>query len=111
MLRVGERAPEFTLPDQSGRDPSLSRFLGPGALILYFYWGGFKPKCMSQACALRDLHSEVEGADGPLGIGIRRATILIDASRRKRDAVSAEFRISRHTELVRKAIMLRWNAR
>jgi len=34
--------------------------------------------------------------DGPLGIGVRRATYLIDPNRRIVDAVLADFRISRH---------------
>jgi peroxiredoxin Q/BCP len=47
------------------------------------------------------------GLNGPLGLGVRRASYLIDGSRRVRDAVLADFRIGRHTDFVRKAIMLR----
>ena len=47
------------------------------------------------------------GLNGPLGIGVRRATYLIDGSRRIRDAVLADFMIGRHMDFVRKAIMLR----
>jgi peroxiredoxin Q/BCP len=47
------------------------------------------------------------GVNGPLGIGVRRATYLIDGSRRIRDAVLADFMIGRHADFVRKAIMLR----
>ena len=47
------------------------------------------------------------GLNGPLGIGVRRASYLIDASRRVRDAVLADLRIGRHMEFVQKAIMLR----
>jgi peroxiredoxin Q/BCP len=50
------------------------------------------------------------GVNGPLGIGVRRATYLIDGSRRIRDAVLADFKIARHTEFVRKAVMLRATA-
>jgi len=58
MLDVGTRAPEFTLPDQDGRDVSLSTLLNRGRLILYFYPADFTPGCTRQACAVRDLHSE-----------------------------------------------------
>ena len=51
--------------------------------------------------------AKMYGVNGPLGIGVRRATFLIDASRRIRDAVLADFRIGRHVEFVRKAVMLR----
>ncbi len=44
------------------------------------------------------------GVNGPLGIGVRRASFLIDGSRRIRDAVLADFMIARHAEFVRKAI-------
>jgi peroxiredoxin Q/BCP len=47
------------------------------------------------------------GVNGPLGLGVRRATFLVDAGRRIRDVVLADFRISRHTEFVQKAVMLR----
>jgi thioredoxin-dependent peroxiredoxin len=59
MLEVGTRAPEFTLPDQDGRDVSLSTLLNRGALILYFYPADFTPGCTRQACAIRDLHAEI----------------------------------------------------
>jgi peroxiredoxin Q/BCP len=50
------------------------------------------------------------GVNGPLGIGVRRASYLIDGSRRIRDAVLADFRIERHADFVRKAVMLRATA-
>ena len=149
MLKTGERAPEFTLPDDSGKDRSLTDFLNSGATVLYFYPADFTPGCTRQACALRDLQSEIKNAglrvvgispqspethakfrskydlpfallsdedkavvkmydvNGPLGFGVRRATYLIDGSRRIRDAVLADFSIGRHVDFVRKAIALR----
>jgi peroxiredoxin Q/BCP len=149
MLKVGERAPEFTLPDQSGTDRSLTGLLSAGAIVLYFYPADFTPGCTRQACGLRDLHTDIQraglrvvgispqspeshlkfrdkhklpfdllsdenktvikmyGLNGPLGIGVRRASYLVDASRRIRDAVLADVRIGRHMEFVEKAIMLR----
>ncbi len=47
------------------------------------------------------------GVDGPLGIGVRRATFLIDAKRRITDAVLADLRIGRHQEFVQRAIEAR----
>jgi peroxiredoxin len=47
------------------------------------------------------------GVNGPLGLGVRRATFLIDGSRRIRDAIRADFLVGRHTDFVRKAVMLR----
>lgn len=59
MLNVGERAPEFTLPDQDGRDVSLTSLLNRGPLILYFYPADFTPGCTRQACLVRSLHDEI----------------------------------------------------
>jgi peroxiredoxin len=36
-LKVGDKAPEFTLPDQSGNKVSLSQFLGKKNVVLAFY--------------------------------------------------------------------------
>ena len=43
---------------------------------------------------------------GPLGFGVRRATYLIDQSRRIRAAVLADFRIGMHEDFIRKAVAL-----
>jgi thioredoxin-dependent peroxiredoxin len=59
MLAMGGRAPEFTLPDQGGQSVSLSTLLRNGPLILYFYPADFTPGCTREACALRDLHSDI----------------------------------------------------
>ncbi len=36
MLKVGTKAPDFTLPDQEGNDVSLSDFKGK-KLVLWFF--------------------------------------------------------------------------
>lgn len=152
MIKSGERAPEFTLPDETSTDRSLTELLSAGALVLYFYPADFTPGCTRQACVLRDLDSEIQqaglrvvgispqspashakfkakyqlpfvllsdrqktvikmyGVNGPLGIGVRRASYLIDGSRRVRDMVLADFRIARHADFVHKAVMLRATA-
>jgi len=45
--------------------------------------------------------------DGPLGIGVRRGTYLIDQRGKIQDAVLADFRIGRHEDFVRKAVEVR----
>jgi|SRR5580658_9379673 peroxiredoxin Q/BCP len=44
--------------------------------------------------------------NGLLGIGVRRATFLIDRGRMIRDAILADFRISKHVEFIRNALAL-----
>ncbi|HSN69879.1 MAG TPA: peroxiredoxin [Steroidobacteraceae bacterium] len=45
--------------------------------------------------------------DGPLGIGVRRATYLIDQNGQILDGVLADLRIQRHEEFVRRAVAAR----
>ncbi|HNP64279.1 MAG TPA: peroxiredoxin [Woeseiaceae bacterium] len=48
--------------------------------------------------------------DGPFGVGVRRATFLISQDRTIKDAILADVRVSRHTEFIRKAVILRETA-
>ena len=50
MLQIGEKAPNFTLKDQEGREVSLGDFLGK-KVVLYFYPKDNTPGCSRQACA------------------------------------------------------------
>jgi peroxiredoxin Q/BCP len=43
MLKTGDTAPAFSLPDQSGNLMSLADFTGGRALVLYFYPADFTP--------------------------------------------------------------------
>jgi len=36
-LNVGDKAPDFTLPDQNGNKVSLSQFLGKKNVVVAFY--------------------------------------------------------------------------
>ncbi len=45
--------------------------------------------------------------DGPLGVGVRRATFLINQDRSIHDSMLADVRISRHDKFIKKAIILR----
>ena len=53
MLKIGDPAPHFTAPSDSGRDLSLKDFLGK-KVILYFYPKDNTPGCTQQACDFRD---------------------------------------------------------
>lgn len=57
MLKVGIKAPPFTLKDKDGKDVSLSDFLGK-KVILYFYPRDNTPGCTRQACAFAGLYDE-----------------------------------------------------
>jgi thioredoxin-dependent peroxiredoxin len=61
MIQPGEKAPEFTLPDQDGNDVSLSDFKGE-TVVLYFYPKADTPGCTTQACGLRDSIADFNNA-------------------------------------------------
>lgn len=52
-LKVGSKAPAFKLPDQDGKEHSLSDYKGKWVL-LYFYPKDDTPGCTKEACAIRD---------------------------------------------------------
>ncbi len=59
-LKVGDKAPHFSGKDQDGKPVSLSDFRGK-KLILYFYPKDNTPGCTTEACNLRDNHSDLTG--------------------------------------------------
>ncbi|MCB1845596.1 MAG: peroxiredoxin, partial [Halioglobus sp.] len=138
MLQSGTQAPEFALPDHTGKNIELTQLLADGPLILYFYPSDFTPGCTKEACVMRDMFTDLRSVglqiagvspqdsdshakfrkeyrlpftllsdvdkvtikmyevDGPFGVGVRRATFLIDQDRIIQDAVLADVMISRH---------------
>jgi thioredoxin-dependent peroxiredoxin len=57
-VRVGDRAPDFALPDANGRTVRLSEFRGKHSVVLYFYPKDDTPGCTKEACGFRDHHEE-----------------------------------------------------
>ncbi|MEK7530959.1 MAG: thioredoxin-dependent thiol peroxidase [Patescibacteria group bacterium] len=59
MLKVGDNAPDFTLPDQDNTQHTLSALKGSWVLI-YFYPKDDTPGCTKEACQLRDTFPSFE---------------------------------------------------
>jgi len=53
MLKVGDKAPAFTLKDDTGSPVSLKYFKGK-KVVLYFYPKDLTPGCTVEACDFRD---------------------------------------------------------
>ena len=68
-IGVGDQAPDFTLPSQSGEQVRLSDRLGEQVVVLYFYPKDNTPGCTAEACAFRDSH-EVFSEAGAEVIGV-----------------------------------------
>lgn len=54
----GEKAPDFTLFDHTGRPRTLSALLSDGPVVLFFFPLASSPVCTAQACHFRDLSNE-----------------------------------------------------
>jgi peroxiredoxin Q/BCP len=59
-LQVGQPAPKFELPTQTGERLSLDSLLVKGPVVLFFYPVASSGGCTKQACHFRDLASEFE---------------------------------------------------
>ena len=53
-IQAGDKAPDFTLPSQSGEQVSLYDRLGDRVVVLYFYPKDNTTGCTAEACAFRD---------------------------------------------------------
>ncbi|MEI8005569.1 MAG: thioredoxin-dependent thiol peroxidase [Bacteroidota bacterium] len=58
-LKSGDKAPDFQVTDQDGKQVSLKDFRG-NKLILYFYPKDDTPGCTAEACNLKDNYLELK---------------------------------------------------
>jgi peroxiredoxin Q/BCP len=68
-IDVGDRLPEFELPDQSGQTIRSAELIGRGPLVVFFYPRDETPGCTVEACTFRDAHAELAEA-GATVVGI-----------------------------------------
>lgn len=68
-LKVGDPAPDFVAPSQTGATVSLAQFRGKQAVVLYFYPKDDTPGCTREACAFRDEWAALQKA-GVVVLGV-----------------------------------------
>ncbi len=68
MIEPGNKAPDFTLPNQDGEPTKLSSFRGQ-RVVLFFYPKADTPGCTTQACGVRDHQADYAEA-GAVVLGI-----------------------------------------
>ncbi len=73
MIEVGQKAPDFKLPDHDGKDVSLADFAGR-RLLLVFYPLDFSPVCTDQLTAFREIVPELDEA------GVEMVGISVDSA-------------------------------
>jgi len=57
-MNVGDTAPDFELPDETGTPRTLKALLADGPVVLYFYPKALTPGCTKEGCHFRDLGEE-----------------------------------------------------
>lgn len=65
-LKAGDRAPDFTLPNPSGRPVSLGGLLRTGPAVVTFYRGGWCPYCNLQLRAYQQVLGKITSLGGKL---------------------------------------------
>jgi thioredoxin-dependent peroxiredoxin len=68
-LKIGDRAPDFSLVSQDGKTVTLADFLGKNAVVLFFYPKDESPICTKEACSFRDAYEDFVKA-GAVVIGV-----------------------------------------
>ncbi len=68
QVKIGQKAPAFSLPNQDGKLVRLSDFKGK-KVVLYFYPKDDTPGCTKESCAFRDGLEEIH-ASGAVVLGI-----------------------------------------
>ena len=80
--KVGEPAPDFSLPDQNGQTHKLSDYRGKW-LVLYFYVRDDTPGCTEQACKYRDdIHQLSELGAQVVGVSVDNTTSHADFAKK-----------------------------
>lgn len=64
--RLGQKAPDFTLPDADRKTRSLGEFTRQGTVVLAFFPFAFSGVCDKEMCAFRDGFGALQGAGAQL---------------------------------------------
>ncbi|WSL13740.1 peroxiredoxin [Streptomyces sp. NBC_01288] len=68
-MNVGDKVEDFTLPDETGAERSLTELLTEGPVVLFFYPAALSAGCTAEACHFRDLAAEFAAVGArPVGI-------------------------------------------
>lgn len=66
VLRLGQKAPEFSLPDTDKKTRSLSEFVKDGTTIVAFFPFAFSGVCDKEMCTFRDGFGDLQRTSAQL---------------------------------------------
>jgi thioredoxin-dependent peroxiredoxin len=100
MLKVGEKAPDFDLPDADMEMIGLRDFHGRKNLVLYFYPKDGTPGCTIQAIDFSELEEQFDKHDTVV-FGISRDDCLSHASFRDKHGLTVQLLADSEGEVCR----------
>lgn len=86
LLAVGDNAPEFALPDQTGAVVSSAELRGKPTII-FVYPAAMTPGCTKEACDFRDSTAALSAA-GYQVLGLSKDTVAKQAKFAERDGLT-----------------------
>lgn len=66
VVRIGQKAPDFALPDSDKKIRSLSEFTQQGTVVLVFFPFAFSGTCDKEMCTFRDGFGILQGSNAQL---------------------------------------------
>jgi len=75
MIKIGQQAPEFELPDNNGDIVKLIDFREKKNVVLFFYPKDFTGGCTAEACSFRDSYEDFTDAGAEV-IGISSDDVI-----------------------------------
>ena len=101
MLRVGQIAPEFALPDADMQMVSLAEFRDRRNVVLYFYPKDDSPGCTREAIDFSDRDTEFEEL-GTIVLGVSRDDCLSHGAFRDKHGLSVRLLSDEDSEVCEK---------
>ena len=89
-IKIGEKAPDFKLPNPLGKDVQLSDLLSKGPVVVTFYRGSWCPYCNLQLRALQAKLKEIESLGATL---VAISPEVPDASMTKNEISNMDFTV------------------
>ena len=73
-IEIGDKVPEFVLPDQNGQLFDVTEHLGKKKLVIFFYPKDGSLSCTKEACYFRDINDLFEEAGAEV-VGISEQSV------------------------------------
>ncbi|MCS6787144.1 MAG: peroxiredoxin [Thiobacillaceae bacterium] len=100
MLKAGDRAPDFELPDADMEIATLSEYLGKHTVVLYFYVRDNTPACTTEAIEFSDLEDQF-ARHGAVVLGISRDDCISHGEFRDKHGITVRLLADRDCSVCR----------